>query len=142
MTDDIVRIGALTLKFLIDDKASNGTMMLFEVTVPEQAKVPAPHYHREVDEAVYGLSGTLTFTVGAVAYEISAGQFVFVPRGVVHHFKNNHTGEARILSMLTPASIGKAFFVETAAVMNAGGPPDIEKVKAIMQRHGLVPAAG
>src|SRR5882762_9172299 len=27
-----------------------------------------------------------------------------------------------------------------AAVLNAGGPPDLEKTKAVMIRHGLVPA--
>jgi hypothetical protein len=27
-----------------------------------------------------------------------------------------------------------------AAVVNGGGPPDLEKIKAVMTRHGVVPA--
>ena len=29
------------------------------MTVPPKARVPAPHYHRELDEVVHGLDGTL-----------------------------------------------------------------------------------
>jgi len=32
------------------------------------------------------------------------------------------------------------FFKEAAAIVQAGGPPDMEKLKAIMAKHGLVPA--
>src|SRR5829696_5888328 len=87
MANDIVRIGALTLKFLVDERASAGKAVMFEMTVPEGARVPAPHYHRDVDEVVYGLSGTLTMTVDGTAHEVMDGAAVFVPRGVVHQFQ-------------------------------------------------------
>jgi quercetin dioxygenase-like cupin family protein len=134
-----VRIGALVLKFLVDEGISGGKAVMFEMTVPEKARVPAPHYHRDVDELVYGLAGKLTMTVDGVAHEVSRGQAVFVPRGAVHHFQNAHTGDAVVLSTLTPGSIGKTYFEEIAAVVNAGGPPDMARVKEVMQRHGLVP---
>ena len=41
---------------------------------------------------------------------------------------------------MTPALIGPEYFREMAAIVNAGGPPDLEKIKAVMTRHGLVPA--
>jgi quercetin dioxygenase-like cupin family protein len=135
----MLRIGALQLKFLVDDTASNGTATMFEMTVPEKARVPAAHHHRDVDEIVYGLGGTLTMTVDGVAHEIKAGDSVFVARGAVHQFQNLHPGDARVLAMLTPGSIGTAYFEELADVVNAGGPPDLRKVKDIMLRHGLVP---
>jgi quercetin dioxygenase-like cupin family protein len=87
---DTVKIGTLTLKFLVDETASANKLVLFEMTVPSQAKVPAPHYHRDVDEAIYGLSGTLTQTVGGIVHHVTAGQAVFVPRGIGHGFKNEH----------------------------------------------------
>lgn len=40
----------------------------------------------------------------------------------------------------TPLRIGPDFFKETAAIAIAGGPPDIEKLKAVLARHGLEPA--
>jgi len=38
-----------------------------------------------------------------------------------------------------PALIGPDFFKEMAAIVNAGGPPDLEKINAVMAKHGLVP---
>jgi quercetin dioxygenase-like cupin family protein len=134
-----LKIGALKLKFLIEDEASDGKATMFEVTVPEQARVPAAHHHRDVDEIVYGLGGTLTMTVDGVRHEIKAGDSIFIARGAVHHFQNLHAGDARVLAMLTPGSIGTAYFEEMADVVNAGGPPDLRKVKDIMLHHGLVP---
>jgi hypothetical protein len=37
-------------------------------------------------------------------------------------------------------SIGAEFFREITAIVNVGGPPDLEKIKAVMTRHGLVAA--
>ena len=134
----IVRIGALTLNFLIDEHASGGELVLFEMTVPSLARVPAPHYHRHVDEAIYGLSGTLTQTVDGKTCKVTAGEAVFVPRGKVHGFRNDDAGEARVLVTLTPGSIGKGYFEEMAAAVNTGGPPDARTIARIMEKWGLV----
>lgn len=42
--------------------------------------------------------------------------------------------------MITPALIGPNFFMECAEIVNAGGPPDMEKLKLVMAKYGLVPA--
>ena len=137
---EIIRIGQIELRFLLDGEDTNNQLCMFEFVVPAGAKVPAPHYHVAVDEGVYGLEGVITFTVNGVPHEIGPGAKCFVPRGIVHGFENRHGQTAKALAVLTPASIGPAFFRETAAVINAGGPPDIAKVQEVMRRHGLVPA--
>lgn len=71
---------------------------------------------------------------------IGPGESCFVPRGDVHAFNNLQKIEAKALAVITPALLGADFFMEAAAVVNAGGPPDIEKLKAIMAKHGLDPA--
>jgi hypothetical protein len=42
--------------------------------------------------------------------------------------------------VVTPALIGPDFFKESAAIVNAGGPPDVEKLKGVLAKHGLVAA--
>jgi len=37
------------------------------------------------------------------------------------------------------ALLGSDDFKEMAAIVNAGGPSDAEKIKAVMLKHGLVP---
>jgi quercetin dioxygenase-like cupin family protein len=113
---------------------------MFEFTVPAGARVPAPHSHAHYDETIYGLEGVVTFTVNGQPMDIATGDTCFIPRGAVHGFNNLKSANAKALAAVTPALIGPEFFREMAAIVNAGGPPDLEKIKAVMTRHGLVPA--
>ena len=58
----------------------------------------------------------------------------------MHRFDNFDVGEARALITLTPGTAGKRYFEDVAAVMNAGGPPDMAQVKAVMAKYGLIAA--
>ena len=136
---ETIRMGGLELNFLLDGDDTNGTLVQFEMIVPPNVRVPAPHFHVEVDETLYILEGTITQTIGTEIVELKAGNHCFVKRGVVHGFNNLHNETARVLCTLSPASIGPAYFREIAAVINAGGPPDMQKVLAIMKNYGLEP---
>jgi len=138
--NEVIRVGQLTVEFFATGTETGGHADIFEVRVPEGAKVPVAHHHVEVDELVYVLEGTLTYTLGGVAHTLVAGQQLFAPKGVEHHFANLHAGTARFLSVLTPATIGPKFFREVGELLAAGGPPDPAKVGAVMRKHGLVPS--
>jgi quercetin dioxygenase-like cupin family protein len=135
-----VRIGALELRFLVDETQGSGSMVMFEFVVPPNARVPAPHHHREVDEVVYALQGTVTTTLDGRRHELRTGESLFVPRGSVHTHENLHSDTARALIVMTPGTIGRRYFEEVAQEVNVAGKPDLAKVKDIMLRHGLVPA--
>ena len=137
---EIIRVGQIEIRFLLEGKDTHGQVAMLEFTVPAGAKVPMPHYHERYDETIYGLDGVMTFTVNGQPAEIAPGQTCFIPRGAVHGFDNLKQSSAKALAVVTPALIGPDFFREMAAVVNAGGPPDLEKMKAVMTRHGLVPA--
>ncbi len=141
LPEEVIRIGQLELRFFVDGTRTVGGLDMFEMTVPESARVPLAHYHREVDEIVYGLEGVLTYTVAGDRRELGPSDRCFIPRGTVHHFANLHRGNARALVALTPASIGPKYFREIGELINRGGPPDPAEVKGIMLRHGLVPVA-
>ena len=113
---------------------------MFEFTVPVGAKVPLPHSHKHYDETIYGVEGVITFTVEGKLVDIGPGESCFVPRGAVHGFNNLKQTDVKALAIITPALLGPDFFRQTAAIVYAGGPPDVEKLKAVMLKHGLVPA--
>jgi quercetin dioxygenase-like cupin family protein len=136
--DDVVRIGHLELRFLVDEVQSAGSVVMFEFVIPPNSRVPVPHYHREVDEAVYALEGTTTSTVDGGKHELRKGESLFVRRGSVHTHENFHAEVARSLIVLTPGSIGRRYFEEIAAEVNTPGKPDPARIKQIMLRHGLV----
>src|SRR5438093_8002543 len=140
MKSEIIQVGQIGIHFLLESADTNGAVAMFEFTVPVGAKVPVPHSHQHYDETIYGVEGVLTFTVDGKAVDIGPGESCFIPRGAVHGFNNLKQTDAKGLAVVTPALIGPDFFQETAAIVNAGGPPDIEKIKAIYTKHGLVPA--
>jgi quercetin dioxygenase-like cupin family protein len=139
MEGNVVRIAGMELKFLVDETQGSGDVVMFEFSVPPNAGVPAAHFHREVDEVVYGLDGVLTSTVDGRRHELRRGDSLFVPRGAVHIHENLHGETARVLTVLTPGSVGRRYFEEIAEAAR-GGKPDPVRIKDIMQRHGLVPA--
>ncbi len=140
MKDEIIRIGQIGIRFLLEAPETNGSVAMFEFTVPVGAKVPLPHSHKHYDETIYGVAGIIAFTVEGKAVDIAPGESCFIPRGAVHGFNNLKQTDAKALAVVTPALIGPDFFKETAAIVNAGGPPDIEKLKAVLAKHGLEPA--
>lgn len=136
---ETIRVGALELNFLMDGKDTDGTLVQFEMVIPAGARVPAPHYHVSVDETIYVLEGILTQRLDDQIVELKAGDTCFIKRGVIHGFDNKHNHAARALVTLSPASIGPDYFRQVADVINAGGPPDIQKILSIMKNHGLEP---
>ena len=134
---EIIRLGQIEIRFLLDSEDTDGSVAMFEFIVPPGARVPAPHYHEHVDEVAYGLDGTLTMTIDGKPTDIGPGDRCFVPRGVVHHFVNAGTVPSRTLAVLTPARIGAAYFRDIAALL-ASGPPDPAKVAEVMRQHGLI----
>ena len=137
---EIIRVGQIEIRFLLESKDTNGQLAMFEFTVPVGAKVAMPHYHERYDEIIYGLDGVVTFTVNGKPTDIAPGESCFIPRGAVHGFNNLKPASAKALTVVTPALIGPDFFREMAAIVNVDGPPDLEKINAVMTRHGLVPA--
>lgn len=135
---EIIKLGQIEIRFLLDGDDTGGRLSVFEFLVAPGARVPAPHYHEEVDEVAYGLEGVLTFTVDGRSVQIAPGDRCFIPRGAIHHFVNAGAEPTRTLSVLTPASIGPAYFRDMAVLLAAGGPPDPVRVAEVMRRHGLI----
>ena len=134
-----VRVGALELRFLVDETEGSGELVMFEFLIPPHARVPAPHFHQAVDEGIYGLTGVITTTVDGRAHEVGPGDAVLVPRGSVHQHENLHPLPARARIVLTPGSIGRRYFEEIAAEVNGPMTPHPDRIKAVMLKHGLVP---
>lgn len=136
----IVRIGALELRFHVDETDGAGDVVMFEFIIPPKARVPVPHYHERCDEIVHGLEGITTTTLDGRVHEIRKGDVLFVPRGKVHHHANLHDDTAASMIVIAPGTIGRRYFEEMAEAVSQPGPPDMARMQDIMRRHGLVPA--
>lgn len=143
-SEETIRIGPLGIRFLLSGEDTNGSVSIFEVTVPAGRRLAAPaHKNDAYEETLYGISGVLTWTVDGKTIEIGPGQAACIPRGAVHRFDNFGTEDAKQLSIITPAIMGPAYFREAGEAVNAaaGGPPDMVKMIEIFRRHGMTIAA-
>jgi quercetin dioxygenase-like cupin family protein len=137
-----IKIGALAIRFLLEGKASGGSVAMFEFDVPAGARVPIAHSHDAYEETIYGLAGVLTFTVDGRKSDIGPGEMICIPRGAIHRFDNLYLADAEVLAIVTPGVLGPDYFREIAAVIEAagGGPPNAAAIGEVMRRHGLTPA--
>jgi quercetin dioxygenase-like cupin family protein len=135
---EVIRVGGLELRFLQSKDDTGGSLDIFEMLVPPDARMPVPHYHETWDETIYGVAGVTTWRVDGKDFDVGPGQTVFIKRGIVHGFRNDTKAPATCLCVLSPGVLGPAYFREMAALI-AGGPPDLAKMKDTMLRYGLIP---
>jgi quercetin dioxygenase-like cupin family protein len=143
-TSEEIRIGQLAIRFRLEGEASGGSVAVFEFEVPAGARLPGAHSHDGYEETIYGLEGTLTWTLEGQRIDVGPGDVLCIPRGAVHRFDNDHEADAKMLGIVTPGVLGPDYFREIAAVVQAaaavGGPPDPSAMVEVMRRHGLTPA--
>lgn len=75
-------------------------LTLFVSTIPPGGG-PPPHVHHQQEEAHYVLEGSFSFLGGDAWIEARAGSFVWIPREVVHAFRNTGSVTGRLLSTNT-----------------------------------------
>ena len=87
--------------FLITGEETGGAYFAMEAIVPPGGG-PPPHIHQREDETFYLVEGEVEFRVGEETVTAGPGDFVNVPRGTVHNFRNAGTETARIVLTFTP----------------------------------------
>ena len=110
--------------FLVTGEESGGAYFSMEALVPPGGG-PPPHIHRNEDETFYVIEGECTFLLGDETVVAGPGDYVNVPRGTVHRFRNESTEPVRMILTFTPSGIEK-FFEETLelALDPTQDPPD------------------
>jgi quercetin dioxygenase-like cupin family protein len=141
-SQEMIRVGAMGVRFLVEAADSNGSVSVFECVVPADSRMPAPHSHDAFEETIYGLEGVTSWTVDGRVVEIGVGDAFCIPRGAVHGFQNTGAENAMFLAVATPGVMSADYFREIHEMLAAGGggPPDPAKLGEVMRRHGLTPA--
>ncbi len=129
------------MTFLMTGKETGGAFFLSEISVPPGGG-PPPHIHSREDESFQILEGSLTVQVGGDTITASAGDFVYLPRGIAHSFRNNGDGYAKALVLTTPAGL-EGFFAEVFdPAADHATPPSVSReliarAQAAAPRYGL-----
>jgi quercetin dioxygenase-like cupin family protein len=135
-----IRVGEMSVTFLKTRHETGGAFDLFELTIPPFARVPVPHIHRKYDETIFGVDGTMTWTLNDKPNEIRRGTTLFIPRGTSHFYANRSGKAARVLCLQTPGIMGPEYYFEIAAHFHNDG-PNVAGIASVMSRYGVVPVA-
>ncbi len=117
--------------WLVTGEESGGAYFAMLATVPPQGGPPL-HIHQNEEETFYVLDGTPTFRLGDERIVARPGDFVNIPRGARHCFRNFSDAPATMILTFTPAGIER-FFEETlerAHDITADCPDNLEEVGA------------
>ena len=82
------------ITFLITGEQTGGAFFMAEVSVSPGGG-PPPHIHRREEETFYLQQGSLTIQVGGETLQAAPGDFVYLPRGIMHCFKNTGNVDAK-----------------------------------------------
>ena len=130
------------MTFLLTGEDTGGAFFMADISVAPGGGTP-PHIHHREDESFHLLEGTLTIQVGGDTITASPGDFVYLPRGIDHSFKNTGDVIAKALVLVAPAGL-EGFFAEVfdPAVDRSAAPPAagkelIARALAAAPRYGL-----
>jgi quercetin dioxygenase-like cupin family protein len=90
--------------FHVTGAETGGSMFAFDCVVGAGGG-PPPHRHLAEDELFYLYEGTIEFTAGGETVSMTAGESMFVPKGVAHTYVNPGDTPALMLTIYTPAGM-------------------------------------
>ena len=117
---------------------SDGGFSLVEVTVPRGRATPL---HRDPsDETFYLLEGDMLFHADGADHMAHAGDTISIAKGAAHAFTAT-SDTARFLVFNTPGTHDSYFRdggePATSRDLNDAPPPDLERIQASNQKHGV-----
>ena len=133
--DRVLRAFGDELTVLLDGEQTGGAMLLGVINTSPGGG-PPPHYHLNEDEWFLVQEGRASFFVGGQWQEVPTGTRVFLPRTVVHTFKNIGDQPLRMLFGTVPAGFEK-FFVRCADECAKPNGPNMERIAQIAAEHGI-----
>jgi mannose-6-phosphate isomerase-like protein (cupin superfamily) len=96
---------------------------------------PDPHFHKTVSESFYVLSGTVQLYDGRRWTDAGPGDFLFVPEGGIHGFRNTSGQPASMLLLFAPGAPREEYFETLAEWAVTGNRLTAGERAAFMLRH-------
>ncbi len=126
-------LGNLLLEKAGSDDLGGSAAVFVQTIVPGGG--PPRHVHRETDEFLFVLDGSIDVWVGERHARLTSGMSVVLPRGVAHRFDNVTNLPARALAVVTPGR-GARFFDDIDRA-RPRLPQELPKLAAIVARHDI-----
>ncbi len=131
---DVTYPNGTTADYLATGVSTDGLFGLYRWNMGAEPSGPGPHFHRTMAESFYVLGGSIRIYDGTRWVETQPGDFIHVPPGGFHGFRNESGAPASMLIHFAPGAPREGYF-EGLADWVRNGPPSDTEVEAFYREH-------
>jgi mannose-6-phosphate isomerase-like protein (cupin superfamily) len=102
--------------YLATGAGTDGRFGLYRWNFKGPRSGPDPHFHRSISESFFILSGTVRLFDGTGWRDGNPGDFMYVPEGGVHGFRNESGAPASMLILFAPGAPREDYFERVSTV--------------------------
>lgn len=115
-----------TADYLATGASTGGLFGLYRWNMGPEPTGPGPHFHKTLAESFYVLAGTVKIYNGSEWIDCTPGDWVHVPIGGVHGFRNESGEPASMLIHFAPGAPREGYF---EGLLNMATMSDEEKAE-------------
>jgi mannose-6-phosphate isomerase-like protein (cupin superfamily) len=102
--------------YLATGATTDGKFGLYRWDFKGPRSGPDPHFHRSLSESFFVLSGTVRLYDGKHWVDGTPGDFLYVPEGGIHGFRNESGEPASMLILFAPGAPREDYFERVSTV--------------------------
>lgn len=107
------------IHYLATTVTTRGEFGLYRVEMKAKAGGPRTHFHKTISESFYILDGTVRLFDGERWVDAHKGDFLHVPQGGLHAFRNDSDAPADMLLLFTPGAPREEYFEKVSQLADA-----------------------
>jgi mannose-6-phosphate isomerase-like protein (cupin superfamily) len=107
---DLTYANGTKVHYLATGASTDGLFGLYRWEMGTAPSGPGPHFHRTIAESFYILTGTVRIYNGKRWTDARPGDFVHVPAGGIHGFRNESGEPASMLLHFAPGAPREGYF--------------------------------
>ena len=124
-----------SVAFTAPGSLTGGRYGLFRWEMQPRAGGPEAHFHRTFSEAFYVLDGSVDLFDGRDWVGARPGDFLYVPEGGIHAFRNQTDAPASMLILFAPGAPREAYFTALWEIATSGRQLSPEEWTALYAAH-------
>jgi len=121
--------------YLATGASTHGQFGLYRWDMGAEPGGPATHFHRTISESFFILDGTVRLFNGEAWTTGQAGDFLYVPEGGLHAFRNDSGAPASMLILFAPGAPREGYFEGLIEIGASGRKLSAEEWAEFFERH-------
>ena len=107
--------------YLATHVLTGGEFGLYKIDMAPRAPGPSTHFHRSISESFFVLAGEVQLFDGEQWITARRDDFLYVPVGGLHAFRNGSDAAASMLLLFSPGAPREEYFENVAEMARRGG---------------------